>query len=1368
MKGIKKVFDKFRFTVILTCCENVEYIEKSISSILNQKINFRSNVELIILNNWDNVKIHKMIDSFEGMFPNNISIIEDFEKSYLQLYNESLGMVRGKYVTFLDSHDYLSNNALSSVYSLFEKKDVDIVRIAKKYTSPVLKEYNETFTNNEVVNLLVNPERIIDSFKALFIRNEAISQEFNVDLLTSSQMDFLAAILLNKNNYAIDNVPKYYINQKYMKIPEDIDKVEYYAPRLTNFHNKLIDTTRKKYRYTPSYIQNMILNDLVNLIRYNDLTSLNEVQLDEFWKIFTNILQSISSNIIKSSNYIAEVKSFLMYIKNDKKMFINKSEDNVQLLINNHVLYTFKDIKLMLNYVYLEENILHIEGSFKTIFNPENIILNVISSQKDNRIILNSQDDFKLQTHNFSYLNIPWYHIVEFQINIPLNGTKNSSNEFELIFKDDSSSVKITPKVGYELTSNLYNVYSYKSKNLNYIVYEEDSNIITHEYKKKLKRTPLFSVIMAVYNSGKYLKESIDSVINQTLDFERYVQLILVDDGSTDNSVEIINEYRKKYPNNIVLLSKTHGGVSSARNLGLAHAIGRYINFLDSDDYLSKNALQQIKELFKKNKKIDIISIPIKYFDMMEFNHDLRYKFKGNRVIDLNNHPNYPQMSVSSTFIKRSIIRDISFNTDLICNEDTLFINQLLLRTRKYMTTDSATYFYRKRSGGDSITDLAVDKKEYFTDRLNNFHMALIKQCCENYGEVPDFIQYMLSYDLKNLIQIEELDIFENDEEIAEFNGVLDEVLSYITNINAIKRNRNIKGHYRNYLLYLKNPMDYHLEIDEEDNLKLKLDTIQLDLFNKNKIGLDIIEIKHGHLTIDGYLNTCFSDEVIEINLVQESANNQIIHKSQIFTYPQKDRKTKMFLSTPWKYYHHFEFKLKQEDIINSKLTFQVKYDDGKIQKEYNPELGLRLPSGLSTTGIYMAKEDILVYFQGKSLNVLPKSFKSMLRLEVSVERKIFRDKKEGYISVFGIRMLYLILYPIMKNKKIWLFNDRPLLADDNAKHLFKYSIAQKDDVSKYYVLRKESDDFNTMKKISKNIVEFGSLKHKLLFLYAQKHISAFVNEEYRNPFYEPGVFDQRRSFSGLSTTQRYFLQHGPTLGNVTRSLKKYNTNLSLILCSSKLERDSFFQWEYNFSKDIIHILGMPRYDNLTSDTKKQIVFMPTWRGNLKSEAALFNSDFYKSLNDFINNDDLHTFLKEKDYKFVLKPHPELLKYLDDMQLNENIIVSLDDSYQDLFRDSSILITDYSSVAFDFAYLKKPVIYYQPNDDYPYEKGYFIFEEMGFGDVILKEKDTVDKIKNYINNGCIMEDKYIERVNTFFEYNDKNNSKRTYEWIYND
>ena len=99
---------------------------------------------------------------------------------------------------------------------------------------------------------------------------------------------------------------------------------------------------------------------------------------------------------------------------------------------------------------------------------------------------------------------------------------------------------------------------------------------------------------MAIYNVENYLNEAIDSIVNQSIGFEENVQLILVDDGSIDKSKDIAKDYEYKYPNNIIFLSKENAGQASARNLGLKHAKGKYLNFLDSDDYISKNTLQEV------------------------------------------------------------------------------------------------------------------------------------------------------------------------------------------------------------------------------------------------------------------------------------------------------------------------------------------------------------------------------------------------------------------------------------------------------------------------------------------------------------------------------------------------------------------------------------------------------------------------------------------------------------------------------------------------------------------------------------------------------------------------------------------------------
>ena len=103
-----------------------------------------------------------------------------------------------------------------------------------------------------------------------------------------------------------------------------------------------------------------------------------------------------------------------------------------------------------------------------------------------------------------------------------------------------------------------------------------------------------FSIITAVYNTEAYLEDAVNSVLSQDIGFTDSVQLILVDDGSSDQSGNICDTYQKQYPSNIKVIHKPNGGVSSARNEGLRYAEGRYINFLDSDDRLSSNTLSAV------------------------------------------------------------------------------------------------------------------------------------------------------------------------------------------------------------------------------------------------------------------------------------------------------------------------------------------------------------------------------------------------------------------------------------------------------------------------------------------------------------------------------------------------------------------------------------------------------------------------------------------------------------------------------------------------------------------------------------------------------------------------------------------------------
>ena len=260
--------------------------------------------------------------------------------------------------------------------------------------------------------------------------------------------------------------------------------------------------------------------------------------------------------------------------------------------------------------------------------------------------------------------------------------------------------------------------------------------------------TFLFSVIISIYNTARYLNESISSILNQTIGFENNIQIILVNDGSIDNSEEICLKYLNKYPNNIIYVYKDNGGSSSARNLGLNYAKGKYINFLDPDDIWSKETFNLVKQFFKLHPNIDIVAGRMKFFEKMKSYHPLDYKFYKTRVVDLRIEYNCTHLSAASSFFRAKSIKGLKFIEGLIAGEDTLFVNNLLL-TKPYIgLIKNAIYFYRKRYDETSITQtFKLNDKFYFMTPYF-VHHTLLNQSLILYNKTLPFIQYYIAYDV--------------------------------------------------------------------------------------------------------------------------------------------------------------------------------------------------------------------------------------------------------------------------------------------------------------------------------------------------------------------------------------------------------------------------------------------------------------------------------------------------------------------------------------------------------------------------------------------------------------------------------------------
>jgi len=850
-----------------------------------------------------------------------------------------------------------------------------------------------------------------------------------------------------------------------------------------------------------------------------------------------------------------------------------------------------------------------------------------------------------------------------------------------------------------------------------------------------------FSVIIAAYNSDLWISQTLDSLINQTLDFEDNIQVIIVNDGSTDNTRFIAQEYKSRYPKNIKFIeSSENKGPAYARNLGIKQAGGKYINFLDSDDYFSKTTFRHILNFYEKND-VDLVSVPIFFFGKKNGEHILNFKYEKNRVIDLVENPEYIQLSSSSCFFKREAVGGLKFNEKLFTSEDVVFINQLLLDNPKIGFCNKGKYYYRKREENSSIIDNSTITKEYFNTRLKHYFKFLIDESIEKYGEVPKFIQYTLMYDLQWLFDIPSVNKILTVSEIKELRKYLYEIIQYIED-DVIYKQKHIENILKANILFFKYKNKSDIE-EFQDSIveKLKLNTVYIDIF-------DIMEDK---LYVLGNLPTEMN------NTVEVYVNGNKINIKQL-NFPQRD-KYSLSYKYATNYSFEFELPLKKEE------TYEIEFKS-PTRKFSDLYIDFSRPCNFSrTVGYAKTKDFISTLKDNKKIIIKEKNNVEWVKKEFKTLYNMLKNHSQGYKTGIPIRILYLLTYPFMKNKRIWLFMDLPNIADDNAKHLFKYSQDKNKEIKKYFVLKKDSKHWADMKKIGK-VLNYKSIKHRLISLYAEKIITSHPDNNIIYPFWGNYPY-----FAGIMKSSTIFLQHGITKDNVSSWLNKYDKNLIMFLTVSKLEYLSIFKYPYNYKKETVRLLGFPRFDNLKNEKdKKQILIMPSWRRYLKykSNEVILNSQFFKKFNSLINNEKLIESCEKYGYEIIFKPHPNVYDFIDLFDRNKYVKIDYaNEKYQDYFNSGSLLVTDYSSVAFDFAYLYKPVLYYHYQNDYHFNlnESYYNYDTMGFGEISKKEDELVNNIIEYMKNDCKLKEKYERRIKAYFLYTDDNNCMRVYDAI---
>lgn len=389
-----------------------------------------------------------------------------------------------------------------------------------------------------------------------------------------------------------------------------------------------------------------------------------------------------------------------------------------------------------------------------------------------------------------------------------------------------------------------------------------------------------------------------------------------------------------------------------------------------------------------------------------------------------------------------------------------------------------------------------------------------------------------------------------------------------------------------------------------------------------------------------------------------------------------------------------------------------------------------------------------------------------------------FRSKID-YDDVIDIRKKYFKARH-NKSRQIWLFMDRIDRADDNGEIFFRYINECYPDVADcYYIIQESSPDYDRIKKYGK-VIPAMSDEHKILLPLADYIFTSQVNGWVENPYGEKEEY-----FRDIYHQAKVvFLQHGVTKDNQTKWLNRLNQDCHAIVSNSKMERQAFIEGKYFYKPEQIWNTGMPRFDRLYKTKAKYILFLPTWRQWLmeqqyNDEEEIYtwvlkpngeNSQYFKRYSELLSDQKFIDNCAKKGYQIAYMPHPLIEPYMDKMKIASDVkIIDKDVHWRDIFASSVIMITDYSSVAFDFAYLKKTIIYYQfDRENYftdHYLPGYFDYYKDGFGDVIESKEALIEAIYKALDRKGRMPYKYVRRVGKFYTHIDKRNCKRLYKKI---
>jgi glycosyltransferase involved in cell wall biosynthesis len=856
---------------------------------------------------------------------------------------------------------------------------------------------------------------------------------------------------------------------------------------------------------------------------------------------------------------------------------------------------------------------------------------------------------------------------------------------------------------------------------------------------QNIKDKPLLSVVSPCYKVRGYVHKLLKS-LNRQSEGLRDVEIIFVIDGCPDGSEEPILEWAKSTDLAVKVVFQENTGVSGVRNTGLEFVRGTWVTFPDPDDYYGKAVFSQIRRANREYPDADMMVMKLNKIleDGNLTPHPLDYRFayqQERRIVHLEREPEMIVLHAATVAFRVSELQrtNLKFDRRMRVFEDAKFITQYLLAldVPSYVMLPHANYMYVQRQ--DESSALGAARKNYgrYVETSAWGYLGI----AAHFGSetLPRWVANLLLYD---------------------FSWLFKDLLKMVSPVHSLSR-------------------DQQLAISKNIKQALqKIDAAHVKAFNIVEIPEQtraawLYQAKHGSVAQPWavlkqkqprtgmrrivYFSSHDSDH-LEVELYPSGKDAQLA-----------DRKIRAvrFLGSTWAYEHALWF------FEGTGFSFpRVRNVNEPKRLEFNGAafgeaaiMARRTPPKCDPQLLEEQTEDLKshTWFEsGDFTSVLNKFRRFALRIS-------------GYPKRF---------------KDAWVVCDRDTQANDNGEVFYEYLQREHPRVNAWFTLRKTSPHYRALKKRGFRVVPYGSMRHFWLMKNAIHLISSQVDHYIMKPF---------PRWALPRTWLFTFLQHGVIKDNMSRWLNSKDIDLFITSTRGEFESIAGNYSEYRQSKFDVALTEMPRTDRLlervrklSKDNAKTLLIMPTWRnflvtepdaattGNSRSYVEnLYETVFMRSWLSFLNGEVLREIHFGLGYRVVLLPHPNVENALRGLEIPDYLERRsyINDRVEDVIASSTLAVTDFSSQAFEAAYVGAPTVYFQFDREEVFggnhvaTQGYFDYFDNGFGPVAEDLQSFESELLKMAAGDHPRYEEYMERIQSLFPYQDGHACYRVYQAI---